>query len=162
MDSDYRRYWSPRYIDFEFYNVEFAYVIHYFAEKDKVYSVLLDVVEFGALIEGVNLNRNPFGGGPYCTGESDTTPRCIWRIIAAYCRTYGSGMTKEEAQERLHSIYFEEQDGSRRLGKPVRISRAELKNRTDIWSKRGFIERNRVEPALTKIFDTIPKKDKTA
>jgi len=156
-DSNYRRKWSPRYIDFEFYKVEFVYVIHYIAEKDKVYGVVLGVAEFNALMEGINLNRNPFGDQ-----ESDTTPDYIWKIIAAYCRTYGSGMTKKKAQERLHNIYFEEQDGSKRLGTPVRMSRAELKYRTDTWSKQGFVERNRAEPILTGIFDTTPAKEKTA
>ena len=144
IDSDYRRCRSPRYIDFEFYKVEFAYVIHYIAEKDKVYSVLLDVVEFGALIEGVNLDRNPFG-----TKEDDMTPMCIWKMIAAYCRTYGLGMTKERAIERLQNVFFKEADGTMRQLKSEKISRDYLKTVTDMWTKRGLLAQRHAEQRET-------------
>ena len=97
---DTRRYWNPRYEDFEFYRGEFGYAVHYIVEKDRVYAVSIDESAFRTMMRGVNLNPNPFGR---C--NSDMTPKFVWRMIAAYCRTYGSVMTIEDARELvLNSI----------------------------------------------------------
>jgi len=50
IDSFHRLHKSPRYIDFEFYVIEFMYYIHYIAEKDKVYVVTVSIAPFLALM----------------------------------------------------------------------------------------------------------------
>jgi len=135
MESNLRRYYSPRYRDFEFYQIEYMYFIHYIAEKDKVYSVFIDGVDFSILTRGINLEHNPFGD----KGDLDAnmTVECVWKMIAAYCRTYGSAGTREQTKERLNMVYIQDKDGSMRKAEPaVRISHARLKFETDWRAQR--------------------------
>ena len=152
IDSFHRLHKSPRYIDFEFYVIEFMYCIHYIAEKDKVYVVTVSIAPFLALMHGVNLNRNPFGDK-----NSDTTPDYIWAMIAAYCRTYGSVKTKEQAKEHLNCFYCVEKDGiHRQMGRAVQLSRADLRYFTDQNAGRDYADINVSE---LRVF--TPKKEQT-
>ena len=134
MESNLRRYYSPRYRDFEFYQIEYMYFIHYIAEKDKVYSVFIDGVDFSILTRGINLEHNPFGD----KGDLDAnmTVECVWKMIAAYYRTYGNGMTREQAKERLNMVYIKDKGGTRKAEPAVRISHARLKFETDWRAQR--------------------------
>ena len=152
LESNSRRYWSPRDIDFEFYKLEHMFSILYFGEKDVVYVVSVDGSVFHALVRGMNLSANPFGGS-----RKDMTPKFIWQIIAAYCRTYGTAMTRESAEQRLATPYFLE-EGVMRRGKPaVRMSQSDLKKYTDTGERQYIAEMKR-----TGTIENTPEKEVSA
>ena len=159
LECDSRRYWNPIYSDFEFYKSNYkngnSYLIHYIAEKDKVYMVSVDGTIFQSLVCALDLNPNPFVAGT----SDNCTARHIWQMIAAYCRTYGNPVTREKAKElaALPNLIIQE-DGSRQEGKPmVRMSREDLHKHTDVWLRQYILEQKRKER-----IDIIPEAERAA
>jgi len=130
QESDVRRRWKPTYSDFEFYKAGTDwYRIHYIAStvNNTVYVLGINSFDFHVLVRELDLSRNPFDEGcNHCTST------VIWKKIAAYCRTYGTPMTKEKAEAWIQSACIEK-DGEC-ITKPIeRLSHEDLQKHTDVW-----------------------------
>ena len=89
-----RRRLHPWFEDFEFYTFEQAYFIYYTAAKDEIYVAVVDLFALKDLLRNVNLDQL------WMIKKSKKyvrRPEPAWRIIAAYCRTYGNKVADSEA-----------------------------------------------------------------
>ena len=91
-----RRKLHPWFEDFEFYRFGNSYIIYYTGDKDEIYVTSADVFTLKMLLINVNLDDIKMikKGKKYVRH-----PESEWKIVAAYCMTYGQKVTKKIASD---------------------------------------------------------------
>jgi len=88
-----RRKLHPWFEDFEFYKFKHVYIIYYTAAKDEIYVTAVDDSALQDLLRNVNLeilDRNKKAR------RYTRHPEMAWKIVAAYCLTYGEKHTRQD------------------------------------------------------------------
>jgi len=89
-----RRKLHPWFEDFEFYQFEHSYIIYYTAAKDEIYVTVVDLFTLQDLLRNVNLDHIRLIKK---SKRYTRHPESAWKVVAAYCLTYGHKVTNGEA-----------------------------------------------------------------
>ena len=113
-----RRKLHPWFEDFEFYKFKHFYLIFYTGDKDEVYIAVVDLFALKDLLRNVNLESLSMIKK---AKKYTRHPEERWKIVAAYCRTYGDKVTSREAS--MMTIFL------------TRIKEKELQIIAPFWQK---------------------------
>jgi hypothetical protein len=91
-----RRKLHPWFEDFEFYKFGDSYIIYYTGDKDEIYVAVADLFTFQMLLINVNLDHVKMIKK---SKKYVRQPEREWKIVAAYCMTYGHKVTKKIASD---------------------------------------------------------------
>jgi hypothetical protein len=113
-----RRKLHPWFEDFEFYKFEPTFIIYYTAATDEIYVTPVNLFTLKDLLRNVNLDHVKMIKK---SQKYSRLPNPAWRIVAAYCLTYGEKVTSREASDMTFFM--------------TRLSVRELKDIAPFWQQ---------------------------